>query len=68
MDEGEKGRHSITTLGGPQDIHIVNEPGLYRFTIVFRSGLRADYLQEKEVPILPLLLFQLFGRQLSAVG
>jgi hypothetical protein len=32
-----------------------------------RSGLISQGLQEKEVSILPLLLFQFFGRQPSAI-
>jgi hypothetical protein len=32
-----------------------------------RSGLLSQGLQEKEVSILPLLLFQFFGRQPSAI-
>lgn len=35
LDEDEKGRHTVTTLGGPQDMAIINEPGLY--SLVLRS-------------------------------
>ena len=35
LDDDEKGRHSMTTLGGEQELTIINEPGLYR--LVFKS-------------------------------
>lgn len=35
LDEDEKGRHIMTTPGGPQEMTIVNEAGLYR--IIFKS-------------------------------
>jgi len=35
LDEDEKGAHSMRTLGGKQDLSIVNESGLY--ALVFRS-------------------------------
>ena len=36
-------------------------------TMTVRRGLRSQGLREKEVSILPLLLFQFFGRQPSAI-
>lgn len=35
LDEDEKGRRSMTTPGGEQELTIINEPGLYR--LVFKS-------------------------------
>ena len=35
LDEDEKGRHSMTTPGGDQQVSIVNEPGLY--SLILRS-------------------------------
>lgn len=35
LDDDEKGRHSVTTPGGPQDVTVVNEPGLY--SLILRS-------------------------------
>lgn len=35
LDEDEKGRHTVTTLGGPQEVSTVNESGLY--ALIFRS-------------------------------
>lgn len=35
LDEDEKGRTQITTPGGPQEMTIVNEPGLY--SVIIRS-------------------------------
>lgn len=35
LDEDEKGRHTVTTLGGPQEMSTVNESGLY--SLIFRS-------------------------------
>ncbi len=45
LDDDEKGRTSIPTLGGIQQVTIVNEPGLY--SVILRSekavGLRGGY-------------------------
>lgn len=35
LDDDEKGTHTISTLGGPQEMIIINEPGLY--TLIFGS-------------------------------
>ena len=35
LDDDEKGRHTVTTPGGPQEMAIINEPGLY--SLVLRS-------------------------------
>ncbi|MEV4612289.1 Bro-N domain-containing protein [Kitasatospora sp. NPDC049258] len=35
LDEDEKGRHTMTTLGGDQQVSVINEPGLY--SLVLRS-------------------------------
>lgn len=35
LDPDEKGTHKVGTLGGPQDVLVCNEPGLYR--LLFRS-------------------------------
>jgi prophage antirepressor-like protein len=35
LDDDERGTHSMSTLGGPQDVTVVNEPGLYR--LIMRS-------------------------------
>ncbi len=35
LDDDEKGRHIVTTLGGPQEVATVNEAGLY--SLVLRS-------------------------------
>ena len=37
LDEDEKGRSSIPTLGGDQDLLIVNEPGLYTLVLGSRK-------------------------------
>lgn len=36
LREDEKGRTKITTLGGPQEMTIINEPGLYK--VILRSN------------------------------
>jgi hypothetical protein len=30
LDDDEKDRHTVTTLGGPQEMTIISEPGLYK--------------------------------------
>ena len=35
LDDDEKGRHIVTTLGGPQELQTVNEAGLY--SLILRS-------------------------------
>lgn len=35
LDDDEKGVHTMDTLGGPQQVTIINEPGLY--TLILRS-------------------------------
>lgn len=35
LDDDEKGTYIISTLGGPQEMLVVNEPGLYR--LIFKS-------------------------------
>jgi prophage antirepressor-like protein len=35
LDEDEKGAHTVSTLGGPQEMSVVNESGLY--ALIFRS-------------------------------
>ena len=36
LDEDEKGSHLVTTLGGPQEMTIINESGLY--SVILRSN------------------------------
>jgi prophage antirepressor-like protein len=42
LDEDEKGRHSLPTLGGVQEITIISEPGLYRAIIQRRTNKKHD--------------------------
>ena len=51
LDEDEKDRHSMTTLGGKQEMSIVNEPGMY--SLVLKS--RKPEAKSFTVPILCLL-------------
>lgn len=37
LDEDEKGSHTVETLGGPQRVSIVSEPGVYRLTFTSRK-------------------------------
>jgi len=37
LDEDEKGRHIVTTLGGPQEMTIINESGLWSLVLTSRK-------------------------------
>lgn len=37
LDDDEKGRHSMTTPGGPQELSIINESGLYSLVLTSRK-------------------------------
>lgn len=37
LDDDEKGRHSIPTLGGKQEMTVINEPGLYSLVLGSRK-------------------------------
>lgn len=37
LDDDEKGRHTVTTLGGPQELLIINESGLYSLVLTSRK-------------------------------
>lgn len=37
LDEDEKGRHTMTTLGGPQELSIISEPGLWGLVLLSRK-------------------------------
>ena len=38
LDDDEKGRCSVPTLGGEQEMTIINEPGLYSLIITSRKA------------------------------
>lgn len=42
LDEDEKGRHSVPTLGGEQELAVITEPGLYRAIIQRRANKKHD--------------------------
>ena len=37
LDDDEKGRHTMTTPGGPQEMAVINESGLYSLTMTSRK-------------------------------
>ena len=37
LDDDEKGRHTVTTLGGPQEVVVINEAGLYNLVFTSRK-------------------------------
>jgi len=37
LDDDEKDRHTMTTLGGPQEVTIINESGLFSLTLTSRK-------------------------------
>lgn len=53
LDEDEKGRCSIPTLGGPQDMATVNEPGLYALIAKSRKPAAKRFRRFVNHEILP---------------
>lgn len=42
LDEDEKGRHVMPTLGGDQEIAVISEPGVYRAIVQRRANKKHD--------------------------
>lgn len=49
LDEDEKGRHTVPTLGGDQELTLVSEPGLYRAIIQRRANKHMDDRLQKRL-------------------
>lgn len=43
LDEDERGAHTVGTLGGPQEMIIVSEAGVYRLVFTSRKPVAATF-------------------------
>ena len=55
LDEDEKGRHSVTTPGGPQQLTIVSEPGLYSLVATSRKPEAKAFTRWVRHEVLPAI-------------
>ena len=53
LNENEKGAHKVSTLGGMQNIVIINEPGVYRCIFNSRSPRAVEFQNKVFYDILP---------------
>jgi prophage antirepressor-like protein len=55
LDDDEKGRATIPTLGGPQEVAIINEPGCYRLIFTSRKPSAERFKRWLAHEVLPAL-------------
>lgn len=53
LDDDEKGLHSMDTLGGPQELTIVSEPGLYKLLMTSRKPVAKRFDRWVRHEVLP---------------
>lgn len=55
LDDDEKGRVTVTTLGGPQEVTIINESGLYSLILTSRKPAAKRFKKWVTSEVLPTL-------------
>lgn len=55
LDDDEKGRNSIPTLGGPQEMSIINESGLYNLVLGSRKPEAKRFKKWVTAEVLPAI-------------
>jgi hypothetical protein len=55
LDDDEKGRHTMTTLGGPQEMTIISESGLYALIMTSRKPEAKRFRKWVTAEVLPSL-------------
>ena len=55
LDEDEKERHTMTTLGGPQEMTVINESGLYSLILTSRKAAAKRFRKWVTAEVLPTL-------------
>lgn len=55
MDDDEKGVHTMDTLGGPQDMRIINESGLYTLILTSRKAAAKRFRKWVTAEVLPTI-------------
>ena len=66
LDDDEKGRNSIPTLGGPQEMSIINESGLYNLVLGSRKPEAKRFKKWVTAEVLPAI--RKTGRYEAAAG
>lgn len=55
LDDDEKGRHTMTTPGGPQEMAVINESGLYSLTMTSRKDAARRFKKWVTAEVLPAI-------------